>query len=81
MVLPAVAPAATPLPYKYDPAAATSPTGDVISADSRSMLMNGKRVYPISGEVRAIHSDVFLFNPIHAFSAAHTCALVVPFRL
>lgn len=53
----------------------------MISADSRSMLMNGKRVYPISGEVRAIHSDVLLFNPIHAFSAAHTCALVVPCRV
>eukprot|EP00038_Savillea_parva_P010016 m.187353 g.187353 ORF g.187353 m.187353 type:complete len:1053 (-) comp17044_c0_seq1:101-3259(-) len=46
----AVAPA-TPLPFHFDPSAATSPTQGTVAADSYSLLLNGKRIYPVSGEI------------------------------
>ena len=49
ITLPATVPPPTPLDAVT--VNATSPDGVVLSADSRSLLEDGRRIYPIAGEI------------------------------
>lgn len=66
--IPDAVPEATPLPFKFDKTAATSPSGDVLGADSRSLLLNNERMYPVSGEVGSAVASRLSSMPAQAWT-------------